>query len=248
MSDKKDVEVQYLKILIINMEQQLNAYRNQCEQLTKIFEDTNNERKELSQKIIVNAGNIVNKTIGTIDFLIKHFTQTPILEEIKDFSIIKNADGNEEYSVAEIVIFHFNHNTLHKFLGQIIVSVYKKDDPREQSIWSTDVERMSYLIRDIIKNDDIAGWITDKKGVRVREKAIMPMLRFIRKELRNYIKNCNKKKVTRSILANMQLANNLIALIGDTSKKGVSELAHKINKFISNYFYLDKNNVIKLIK
>ena len=201
-------------------------------------------------RMITNAGNIVNKTVGIIDFMVKHFSKTPALEEINDFSIIKKADGNEDYNVADIVICHFRNNTLHKFLGLIIVAVYKKDDPQLQSIWSTDVERMSYLVRDIIKTDDdedAIEWIVDKKGIRVREKAILPMLRFIRSELRKYIKTA-KKNVNSNTIKNMQLATDIIALIGNTSKKGVSELAHRINKFIANHFFLDKYKVLKLLE
>ena len=109
---------------------------------------------------------------------------------------------------------------------------------------------MSYLVRDIIKTDDdedAIEWIVDKKGIRVREKAILPMLRFIRSELRKYIKTA-KKNVNSNTIKNMQLATDIIALIGNTSKKGVSELAHRINKFIANHFFLDKYKVLKLLE
>jgi hypothetical protein len=60
------------------------------------------------------------------------------------------------------------------YLGDIIIKYYKKENPKDQSIWNSDTTRLNYLIRELI--DTELTWTCDKAGLKVNEFIIIPLL------------------------------------------------------------------------
>jgi hypothetical protein len=138
------------------------------------------------------------KTLNTINFLSTHRNTAPPLEELTT----KTAQLCIEYDNDDLInmcISHQKANVLHTFIGNIIVDCYKKENPKDQSIWNSDVSRLTFIIRDKVKNINILAkgknktqyvnkWIHDKKGVTVNKRVITPILKFLRDTLDNYSK------------------------------------------------------------
>jgi hypothetical protein len=138
------------------------------------------------------------KSLNTINFLSAHRNTAPPLEELTT----KTAKLCIEYDNDDLInmcILHQKANVLHTFIGNIIVDCYKKENPKDQSIWNSDVSRLTFIIRDKVKNINILAkgknkiqyinrWIHDKKGVTVNKRVITPILKFLRDTLDNYSK------------------------------------------------------------
>ena len=45
----------------------------------------------------------------------------------------------------DTLVYNYENKNLHKYLGDFIIGHYKKDNPSEQSMWSSDVSRLTYL-------------------------------------------------------------------------------------------------------
>lgn len=201
------------------------------------------------QETINQAGTLVAKSMSTMDFLMKHMSNAPTLkpitvELIQDIQE-ENGDGDED--LVDLVLHYHRHGTLHEYLGNIVVAIYKKDNPSEQSMWNTDNTRLTYFIKDIIGDD--AGWISDKRGLHVKDRVIMPMLRYIKRKLHSYCDTAHERPSTEEHISRLEAATDLLGLIGlGQNKKEISELGDRVNKHIAGHFYLDKSKALKMIR
>ena len=56
-------------------------------------------------------------------------------------------NGNTDRSIQEIIIHYFEKRKLHQLLGDLIVKEYKKENPKNQFVWSSDVSEHYFLLR-----------------------------------------------------------------------------------------------------
>jgi hypothetical protein len=131
-------------------------------------------------------------------------------------------------------------------LGELITNEYKKADPNKQSIWSSDISRLTFIVRDIIGKTKKSKWITDKKGLHITQTIINPMMSIIKDKLVKFVnksgKIINKSKIdnedeTKNILTKMHDAN--LALLEIKLGKIHSEVLRQI----APYFNLNIENV-----
>lgn len=233
-----------------NLDKVTNSYvdnlkedRNRAYTQDRVIHD---EMKE-KNRLINNAGFLADKSLSTIQILSKHMNDAPRLEPLESYRHLITNEGNEEYKVGDIIVYYHRKGALHEYLGNIIIDEYKKDNPKIQSIWNSDTSRLTYFIRDIVGEDRKMEWITDKKGVKVKEKVIMPLLNHVRDELRIYSMQLGElTDMEPAKFDRMRDSATIIHMIG--SKKDSSILANKINQFIAGHFYLDKKNAMKEIE
>ena len=86
----------------------------------------------------------------------------------------------------DIIINKFDKDLLERYLGDIIIKCYKKDDPKKQSLWSSDTSRLTYVVRELMNNKKI-DWAVDKKGIKTKTYIINPLLDYIDDLMREYI-------------------------------------------------------------
>lgn len=218
-----------------------NEYvRTESQTKQRLFEEERKDRKEVT----TSAGNLVGKSLSTIDYLSKHMTNAPVLAPIIDMSVLKNGEeGN--HALSDIAIHHCKKKTLHQYIGNVIISEYKnEDEPGKQSLWTSDVARLSYVIRQKIGNGE-AVWIEDKKGLKVKETIIIPLLDYLKKEMNTRIQKVPPEGVTPSQedIQRLWEAGDVLQQIGNIrSRKEISKLAQRINRYIAGHFCLDKTN------
>ena len=131
----------------------------------KLLEKENEKLTEVNKILIEHTGksNTLNNTqnnninIGTLNYINEHFKNAPPLEKISNF-VINGIDTNDEKQYDKFIsnlIYHHNNKNLHVYLGDHIVSIYKKKNLNEQSIHTTDTSRLNYAIRIIEESLDL---------------------------------------------------------------------------------------------
>jgi hypothetical protein len=113
------------------------------------------------------------------------------------------------YSLEEIILFYFERNTLPEILGKAIVEEYKKDDPEDQSMWASDVSRLSFIVKSAMgkTKSKKSKWISDKNGIHFAELIIRPMFEIIKNKMKEYIKKYNSQTGTNAICRRVNTIN-----------------------------------------
>lgn len=181
---EKDYEILLLKKDLSNAHKIIEIKedtRKQTMELSKktieILDDENNFHKQL----VTDANAVVKSSMNALKFVKTNYPNAPPLIEYSNMGILQ---FEKEYSVAEIMIFHSENNTMAKRIGDVILEEYKKPDPTKQSFWNTDLARLGYVI--VAGEGDEKQWTVDKGGVKVQELLVDPLLYHIRQKLNSY--------------------------------------------------------------
>lgn len=245
------------------LEEKLNSYEtektnliskyNILESKCNLLENENDFHKQL----INAAGGMLQKSMNTMSFLLLNYDNAPQLKALPDYSIL----SKDTETLIKDLIHYYNKGSFDKFLGDFIVKQYKKNDPELQALWSSDTDRLNYFIRELVKhkklhditdkseikkilsnNSDKSKWIMDKKGIKVSNYIIEPLLEYIQKIGIDYLDSINKNinnlspKQTNKLIYDMQAIGEINSGIKNKS------LAKDINKYIAPHFYLNKDN------
>ena len=192
-----------------------------------------------SYKSLVNgAGGIVEQTMSVISYLTKNYNNAPPLVKFENCAKIKDKDNVNDY--IENLCYYHKNDLLIQHISQCIIAEYKTKDPSKQSLWSSDTSRITYIIKELIK-DNTDNWLFDKKGIKVCNYIINPLLTYIREELSSYIRNIdiNDRNVDLEKQTEiLMIANAVIHSIDNNTLK------HNILRVITPEFYCNK----KLLK
>ena len=250
LREKNDNKVKEIKNKTAN---QIEELKNKLDQVTK--------EKEQILSLANNSAQSNKKSISAMSYALKYFSNAPSIGLLEDDDFDKmskllmfDADGKlkTERSIEDVILHHHKQNTLHGILGDLIVKIYKKSNPTKQSAWSSDVARLTFIIKDIIGNNKKSKWIVDKKGIHFTETIINPLLERIKDLLTDYNNECailvnkmsKKNKLDneeesqiRSALTSMQEINLTLLTIK------LRKIHNEILKYVAPYFNLDVKNV-----
>lgn len=176
--------------------------------------------------------------------LYEHCENNPHISEIE----VSKLDDliKPKIKLIKEIISRFRHKTLYKFLGDFIVSVYKKEDVNSQSIFSTDTSRMNYMIKELLF-DKTSNWILDKKGVKATRYLITPVIEHTRKLISEYSETLVVEEgmkvydIEKIVMAKRELIDILNEI--DDGK-----LCEKINRYISPLLKMERCKMKKLEK
>ena len=174
LSDKND-SIELLKLYIKKREKDIKYIKEKDDEIKQMYKD----EVEYHKKLTNNAGNIVNKTISAFTRAVTDYKDAPKLklldgktankllcqEKIKGKSV--KLDNNK---TAEYIAKLSEQKILPKHLSNTLIEHYRADNPREQSVWTTDASRMKM----IVKMDD--NWIRDSNGKIINEHMIVPLI------------------------------------------------------------------------
>jgi hypothetical protein len=245
-----------------------HMYRHQkynCKQISSIDEklkDEKSEIKELKEQIkilmdqnkmilniadknadvaIQNSKNVERST-RCMTKAMKYFNSAPRMKQLEgkdDVKLLTYDNTQSTTSAVKKIIVRYNNGGLVNFLGNFIIKEYKKDDPKKQSVWNTDTNRLHFIIRELIsksKNE----WISDKSGIKLTKLIIDPLLKEVVNMLNEYIKTGSKidnnenttSSIFQGVVDNIESCEKIKAEIGKRT------LHKKILKYISNLFEL----------
>ncbi len=196
---------------------------------------------------LVNKGSNSNTTynLSVKNYVQKNFPEAPSLGSPNDYGKLTH----ENQELIDTLLYYHRHKSLYKHLGDFIVGYYKKDDPALQSVWTSDVARLTYVIKELLAEKQ-SIWNHDPKGVKTKKYIITPMLEYIRNYINDYWNknlNCDKKgKVDVDALVKRQEIYNSIYEIRMNIDTGV--LGDEILRYIAADLHIDNHNIKTSLK
>lgn len=211
----------------------------------QIIEKENNELKSFIKS--GKSGNTYKLSVK--NYVDKNYPNAPALKGITDYDLLRYDDEegtyDDEDEFMDKLYYNYKYNTLHIYLGKFIIKCYKKENPKEQSIWSSDVARLTYFIKELMINNK-SKWICDKNAVKVREYIVDPLLKHLQKTILEY-----RNKKLKSVLKEYKRTGDSDILEKQTMLHGLikveeqiihQELANNIVKYITPRFTIKKES------
>ena len=225
------------------------------------LKDLVNKYEEMNNKLfdyVKNNKSIVNNTyhISVKNYVQQNYPNAPVLKGLNDYAKIKyddqisveNDNGNTidklthyDDNFIDTLTYNYNNNYLHKYLGDFIIKYYKKDNPSEQSMWSSDTSRLTYIIKELLSTNE-SIWNHDYKGIKTKNCIVNPLLEFIKENIDgywiNHLDNC--KSIN---LNELNKFNNIYQTIYKIKKEIDSDkLSNDIVRYMAPHFYMNKKD------
>lgn len=198
----------------------------------KMIKDVDNEDEDVDVVDVVDVDNIDSITDVTD-------SQNDDVQETDD-KLIKKKDDD----FIEDIFQQHSDGTLYKYIGDMIVKLYKKDNEKDQSIFNSDTSRLTYIISKVLYKDGETKWHIDKGGVNTKGIIIKPIL----EELRPLIVEYHHRKCVRQEETDdwrrLRIEEKSLTIIKNID----NEVLHdKILKYMAKCFYLDtsKKTILK---
>lgn len=174
------------------------------------------------------------ESTSTLSFIVKNYNNAPNIQKFDDFSLLKFKNNAE---MVNMVAYKKKKNIFDEYVVEILIEYYKKEEPSKQSIWNTDINRLSYTVKDADKNkNNISVWMKDKKGILLTEYAINPILEHIKKKLsensKAILERHNENKFKQNDAEILELSYNLANDIE------TGEATKNILKCLASHFFL----------
>jgi acetone carboxylase gamma subunit len=192
----------------------------------------------------VNTMNNNMNMLSAVKYINKNYNIAQPLEMLES-SHAKNmltAKTTKDHTVEEFMIYHYNKSLFDYFIGEIIKSEYKKDNPKIQQFWATDVSRLSFVVRQAIEKSDKI-WINDKKGVLLKKYIITPILTEVKLMVDKYFKYCKNQIKENGEYLNLDTIEKLMDFSITCEKISIdigNEVLHDlVLKYITPYFQLE---------
>jgi len=220
-------------LIISNLQQRLDDKDKEIGKYADLF--------KMQFEILKGQTEATNKSMSAIKYLSKYRTTAPVMKPLKGRELTKmiTYKGSKYYTLADIVVHNYKHKTLHKFLGDMIIDKYKTDEPDDQSVWLSDLSRLSFIIREL--KDGNPEWVTDKSGIKLTKLIISPMMKKVKEMLLENISDINNKNNEEEvddveIKENVQMMEKTNEIIRDIN---MNKFDASILKHIAPDFNLD---------
>lgn len=154
--------------------------------------DTANKNADAS---IITAKNH-KQSMRMMTHAIRNLANAPVVGLLEKHDAIKLLEHNEtnKHSIEDLIIYYHRKGLLGNFIGDMIITSYKKENPEEQSFWSTDTSRLSFIVMQLVSGTGENEWVQDKSGLKINKMIIMPLLDEIKNKLTQYLKIYSKKR------------------------------------------------------
>lgn len=175
---------------------------------------------------------IATSSTGALSFLVKNYSNAPNITKFDNFSLLKYESTGD---MANMLAYKQKKNIFGEYITEILLEHYKKENPSEQSIWNSDVSRLSYIVKDTDKKN-ISVWIQDKKGNIVTEYAIDPLLKHVHTKItENQNRLTKKTEKTGPNELELEIMENSYNLLADIEN---GESTKDILKCLASHFYI----------
>jgi hypothetical protein len=187
---------------------------------------------------------LANKSMSTTKFVTKYLTHAPpLIMDKKEITGLLEYTPDKKYKPIDYIFSSYDNKQLCDWIGDLIIKIYKKENPFDQSVWATDTSRFSFLVCQVVQNASGKRneWITDKSGHKVTEIIIDPTLELLKKMLNKYIEELDKNfnihtvdiKQFHKIACDKQKAFDIITDIGN------DKLNKDVLKYITPILFAD---------
>lgn len=189
-------------------------------------------------------------TYKTYNISIKNYAEqmypnAPALESIDPEELKLLGHEGAPKCLVEVLVYYHEQKCLHRYLGDYIIKHYKTEDPAEQSVWTSDTARLTYLVKELIANNKTC-WIADKKGVKTREKIVKPVLDHVKERIKEYTIDQSKKATELGEEGELNKQMKIFEKLGAASKiQTLIEneiLADDMIRYMAPYFYMNRED------
>ena len=231
-------------------EQSKNLVRQLAEENQNLAKGFCSQNDKLIDLATINAKS-TKKSLSMMSYANKHLTKAPPLKLLEHKEAVKllTYDKNSKHPLGTRIVYNYKEKILDEFLGDMIVEWYKKKNPDDQSIWSTDTSRLSFILMNIFSETGKKEWNADKKGLKIKKMIILPILEEIKKELASSINRwlsdiskTDKAEDAKNYLENIELAKEIILEITNDT------IADDILKYIAPEFGFNLSQSKKIIE
>ena len=228
LETEKSYVIKQLETEKVNFNRDKKHYIYQAKHYKQLFEE---------------AGSIVKKSINAISYISNNYKTAPALKTITIDDFNDNVPNKNK--VAEHILSSYRSKTLSKYIGDVIVKVYKKDNPKHQSIWNTDDNRLTYILKEILQNNTKASnWIVDKKGAKTAKYVVKPLLEHIRNLLEEYNLSIRPADYRYDATGMQLLLENSKALLKLCNEIDTGVTSNEILKYISAHLRFNNQQKI----
>ncbi|CAH6421363.1 Hypothetical protein KVN_LOCUS238 [uncultured virus] len=236
----KDKEKEISNLKLESKDQEISFLKERLQDKEKILSDKEKEISELKY-VLKTSGILKKSTFNSLTFIINNYDKAPNLLPLDNYQNIKSNKEDNEF--VEILINCYENGNLATYLGNILIEAYKKEDSSKQSLWNTDSNRLTYLIKELMNNK--SKWSIDKNGIKTSLNIINPLLTYLVPIIKQYINDLELQgpenaRTVDQFLKKMENASHI--------KKEIDEkiLTKDILKYISPYFYFDKKDELMI--
>lgn len=170
-------------------------------------------------------------TVNNIAYITNTYTKAPALKQLESYSHILEA---KTLSLIDVLHMYHQQGTLCQFIGEFLVTSYVKKDANDQSLWSSDTSRLTYIVNELQESGKIK-WVIDKKGIKLKKNVVNPLLQYLRGELDKYIDKYSRGTETH-VLTRLKSVAEIYSLIDNDT------LANDIIKYMAPHFALIKED------
>jgi len=168
--------------LAYDYQQLLNNLENENRILrhnNKALADDKKHYKKISETTTA----VAQKSMSTMNYLIQNKYEP---QGLLPYNPNVLQGDKDVIQFAKIILNKYIHYNLAHFVGDALISFYKKKNPKNQSLWNSDSARLNYIIRAV---DDNGGnkWVVDKHATKVKELLIKPLLEKIHETLNVFV-------------------------------------------------------------
>lgn len=212
---KKLIEMKRL-IDEIGADQRANHY-------SKVINNDKSRHAHDINNSAINQGTINNISIK--NYLGKLCPNAPALQPIDNY-------GLNEGDIKQIS-YEYRNKSLCNYFGEVMIKNYLKDDPRQQSLWTSDNSRLTFIVSKLMK-DDSTIWVKDANGLAIKEIVLNEMLKIVHANIADYmIKQTHEVNVDGDIISKFQQLNSL-GYIQKQIEDG--KLANDVLRYIGPHF------------
>lgn len=238
-------DLKYMETIskLTNQVDMLTKRMNQIEQIPESTISASHNTNSHNSTNNINSHNTLNqKSINVVTYVNQNYNDVKPLMPLKGKDVMQILEFDEScgQSLEEMIVFQHRKYLLDQFLGEFIINKYVKKDPKTQQFWSSNIKKLTFLVRHVLNKTDKV-WLKDSNGVCITKHIITPILAEIRKLIDIYIKACHAK---------MQLPHTPTSefdKLHDSGFHGVKILYeidqkilhHKILLYIAPYFQID---------
>jgi hypothetical protein len=232
-------EIAHIKT-IETLSKQIEVLTQKVDNISNTNSNNNNSCNTMN-----NSNNTINnnqKQFNVIAYVNQNYTEAKPIEMLQYNDVYKILEFDEScgHSLEDMIVFQHSKRLLDQFLGELIVNEFKKKDPLEQKFWSSNIKKLTFLVRQILNKTDIV-WLKDSNGVCITKHIIDPILAEIRALMETYKKTCAK---TMELPDTSEQTYDRLYVNGYNALKVIYSidqkiLHHKILTFIAPHFQLE---------
>lgn len=167
------------------------------------------------------------------------YPNAPPLAMLENYGIIHDDDTD----FTQDLIYYHSKDRLYAYLGDIIIKFYKKEDPKDQSLWSTDSSRLKYIIKELIATKK-SNWSEDDKGLKTIKYIIDPLLEYIGDYANDKIDDLHEEIYNSSAIECIEINQKQFALSGIREQILNGALKDEIVKYITPSFKFKTDKLI----